>query len=309
MRDATVPGPIAAWTMAARPKTLPASTSGVIVGSALAFAAGRFEFLPALASFAVALALQIASNFANDVFDFESGADAKRAHGPARVTQSGILSPSQVKAGLLVVIALAALAGLWLVVHALAVAPGSWPWLLATGALAIISSVAYTAGPAPLSRLGLGDVFVLAFFGFAATLGSYFVQVGRLDPAPLLLSLGPGLVIVAILVVNNLRDIEEDREVAKRTLAVRFGPAFAKGEYVACLVLSYLVLGLAVILALVTPWTLLALLSAPLAAKNIVLMLTKKGPPLNEALGGTGRLSFVWALLFAAGIVVGGFLR
>jgi len=305
MSDATRPGPRAAWTMAARPKTLPASTSGVIVGSALAFAGGRFDLLPALAAFVVALALQIASNFANDVFDFESGADAKRAHGPTRVTQSGILSPRQVKIGLAVVIGIAALAGLGLVYHSLAIAPGSWPWLLATGLLAIISSVAYTTGPFPLSRLGLGDLFVLLFFGFAATMGSYFVQAGRMDAGPILLSLGPGLVIVAILVVNNLRDIDEDRETGKRTLAVRFGAGFAKAEYLACLVLADIVLIAAVVFGLAAPWTLLALLSAPLALKNVRTVLGAKGPALNAALGGTGRLSFVWALLFAAGVILG----
>ncbi|MDA8427104.1 MAG: 1,4-dihydroxy-2-naphthoate octaprenyltransferase, partial [Treponema sp.] len=223
MRNVSRSGKAAAWMMAARPRTLPASTSGVIVGSVLAFAEGRFALLPALASFVVALALQIASNLANDVFDFESGADAKRAHGPTRVTQSGILSPREVKRGLLLTMAIAAAAGVWLVIRTAELEPGSWPWLLAAGAAAILASVAYSTGPFPLSRLGLGDLFVLLFFGFAATVGSFYVQTGRLGAAPILLSLGPGLVIVAILVVNNLRDIEEDREADKLTLAVRFG--------------------------------------------------------------------------------------
>ncbi len=308
MSDATRPGPLAAWTMAARPKTLPASTSGVIVGSALAFAAGRFDPVSALAAFVVALALQIASNFANDVFDFESGADARRAHGPTRVTQSGILSPRQMKRGLLVVIGIAALAGLWLVLRSLSLAPGSWPWLLGTGILAVISSVAYTTGPFPLSRLGLGDLFVLIFFGFAATMGSYFVQAGRMEAAPILLSLGPGLIIVAILVVNNLRDIEEDRETGKYTLAVRFGAGFAKAEYLACLALADIVLIVSIIAGLTSPWTLLALLSAPLAIKNGRAMLSIRGSALNATLGGTGRLSFLWALLFAVGALIGALL-
>lgn len=304
MSDATRPGRLAAWIMAARPRTLPASTSGVIVGSALAFAEGRFAVLPALLSFVVALALQIASNFANDVFDFESGADSVRAHGPTRVTQSGILSPRQVKTGLLAVIGVAVLAGLGLVLLTLRSAPGSWPWLLATGGLAILASVAYTTGPFPLSRLGLGDLFVLVFFGFAATLGSYFVQAARLSGAAALLALGPGLIIVAILVVNNLRDIEEDRQVAKLTLAVRFGEGFAKAEYLLCLAGSYLVLGVAVLLGLVTVWGLLALLSLPLAVKNGRSLLRDKGPALNATLGGTGMLSFLWALLFALGLLI-----
>ncbi|HUW41090.1 MAG TPA: 1,4-dihydroxy-2-naphthoate polyprenyltransferase [Rectinemataceae bacterium] len=303
MRNVSRSGTAAAWIMAARPRTLPASTSGVIVGSALAFAEGRFALLPALASFVVALALQIASNFANDVYDFESGADAKRSHGPTRVTQSGILSPREVKTGLLVVIGVAILAGAWLILRARSVAPDSWLWLLAAGLLAVVASVGYSTGPFPLARLGLGDLFVLLFFGFVATAGSFEVQAGHLGAAPILLSLGPGLVIVAILVVNNLRDIEEDRVVGKRTLAVRFGSGFAKSEYIGCLALSYLVLALTVALGLVSVWGLLALASLPLAVKNTRVVLAARGQALNAALAGTGLLSFAWALLFAAGLI------
>jgi len=294
--EAPRPGSLGAWLLAARPRTLPASASGVIVGSALALHDGRFQAVPALAALLVALALQVASNLANDVFDFERGSDAHRAHGPLRVTQGGLLTPGQVKLGLLVVIALAALAGLWLA------ATAGW-WLLLVGAAAIVSAVIYTAGPFPLSHLGLGDLFVFLFFGLAAVIGTYYVQAGAVSPAAFAMVVPPGLIIVAILVVNNLRDIEEDREADKRTLAVRFGAAFAKGEYLACLVLAYLAFPAAAGLGLLPWWTMATWLSLPLAFRNSRTVFTTKGSSLNAALGGTGMLSFVVALLFAAGMV------
>ncbi len=300
------PGPLAAWIMAARPKTLPASTAGVIVGSALAYGAGRFELLPALAALVVASALQIASNIANDVFDFERGSDSIRALGPTRVTQAGLISPGAMKAGLAVAIGVAALAGLALAWHAATIAPGSWPWLLGVGFLAILSAVAYTAGPFPLAYLGLGDLFVLLFFGLAAVAGTWFTQTGALAPAPFLLALGPGLIIVNILVVNNLRDVEEDRQVGKRTLVVRFGKGFGKAEYLVCMAGAYAVLPLAIGLGLVPAWTMLAWLSAPLAVANASSVLRKEGQALNATLAGTGQTSFVWAALFAVGMFIAG---
>ena len=290
------PGPIAAWIMASRPRTLPASVSGVVVGSALAFFQGGFRPLRALAALVVALALQVASNLANDVFDYERGADAKRSHGPTRVTQAGLLRPAEVKRGLLLVIAVAALAGLWLS------AVADWRLLL-FGLAAILSAIAYTAGPFPLSYLGLGDLFVFIFFGVASVVGTFYVQVGRLDAAAFAMSVPPGLVIVAILVVNNLRDIDEDRATGKKTLAVRFGATFAKVEYLACIILAYLAVPVAAALLLVPWWAMAGWLSLPLAIKNTRLVLNKQGRELNAALGGTGLLSFSFALLFALGLV------
>jgi 1,4-dihydroxy-2-naphthoate octaprenyltransferase len=291
------PSPLAVWIMAARPRTLPASASGVIVGSALAALEGAFRPLPALAALLVALCLQIASNLANDVFDFERGTDAKRSVGPTRVTQAGLLTPRQVKAGLVAVIVVAAFAGLWLASVA------GW-WLLLVGAAAIVSAVVYTAGPFPLSHLGLGDLFVFLFFGLAAVVGSYFVQAGHLGAAAWAMSLPPGLIIVAILVVNNLRDIDEDREAGKRTLAVRFGAGFTKGEYLFCLAVAYLAVPIAAAFGLVPWWAMASWLSVPLAVKNARIVLTKNGAALNAALGGTGMLAFAWAALFAAGLAV-----
>ena len=222
------------------------------------------------------------------------------------MTQAGLISPGAMKAGLAVAIGVAALAGLALAWHAATIAPGSWPWLLGVGFLAILSAVAYTAGPFPLAYLGLGDLFVLLFFGLAAVAGTWFTQTGALAPAPFLLALGPGLIIVNILVVNNLRDVEEDRQVGKRTLVVRFGKGFGKAEYLVCMAGAYAVLPLAIGLGLVPAWTMLAWLSAPLAVANASSVLRKEGQALNATLAGTGQTSFVWAALFAVGMFIAG---
>ncbi len=283
--------------MAIRPKTLPASTAGVIAGSALAFKDGVFQPLPALAALIVAVCLQIGSNLANDVFDFERGTDAARKFGPLRVTQSGLLAPGQVKAGMLVVFAIAALCGLYLALQV------GWAaiWI---GLAAIVSAIAYTGGPFPLGYYGLGDVFVFIFFGMAAVAGTYWVQAGTVSLAAWWMSLPVGLIIVGILVVNNLRDIDSDRLGKKHTLAVRFGERFTKGQYLLCIMGAYLSLVVFVAVGLVPAWALLAWLSLPLAWKNLRIVYTKKESALNAALAGTGQLSFLFSLLFAVGVLL-----
>ena len=220
---------IDAWILAIRPKTLPAAASPVIVGSALAFVDGKFNFWPALAALLGSLLLQIISNVANDLFDFKRGADAGDRIGPTRVTQAGLLTPDQVQRGLNFLIGLTVLIGIYLVIHA------GWP-ILVLGVVAIISAVAYTAGPFPLAYHGLGDIFVFVFFGLSATAGTYFVQAGSVSSATWWMASAIGLLIVAILVVNNLRDIESDRAAGKRTLAVRFGVQGTRLEYTFCFI-------------------------------------------------------------------------
>ncbi len=288
---------IGPWLLAVRPRTLPASASGVVVGSAMAAYHGGFRLLPALASLAVSLCLQIASNLANDVFDFERGADAKRAHGPTRVTQAGLLSPRAVKTGLIVAIAIAAAIGALLAID-------SGPVVIGIGGLAILASIAYSAGPFPLSYHGLGELFAFLFFGVAAVAGSYFVETGRASAAVFAVSLAPGCIIAAILVVNYLRDIEEDAEAGKRTLAVRFGVGFAKVEYLSCLALAFLLIPVAALAGILPWWSLASWLSLPLALGSARTMVKETGRSLNRALAGTGMLSLAFSLLFAAGILV-----
>jgi 1,4-dihydroxy-2-naphthoate octaprenyltransferase len=285
------------WLLAIRPKTLPAAASGVVMGSALAWADGHFQILPALAALAVALLLQIASNVANDVFDFERGADTAERQGPTRVTQAGLLTPVQVKQGLLVILGLSAAFGLYLAVLR------GWV-IIIIGLAAILSAVAYTGGPFPLGYYGLGDIFVFIFFGLAAVAGTYFVQVGSVSAAAWWMSVPVGLIITAILVVNNLRDLENDRQAGKHTLAVRFGERGTRIEYLSCVVGAYLIIPLAAWLGIVPWFVLLTWLSLPLAVKTARTVFTQKGRPLNAALAGTGQLALIFSLLFGMGVVM-----
>lgn len=287
--------PIQIWWLAIRPRTLPAAASGVTMGSALAWLDGSFQILPALAALMVALLLQIASNVANDVFDFERGADTPERLGPVRVTQAGMLTPTQVKRGLAVIIGLAILFGLYLA------SLRGWTVIL-LGAAAILSAVAYTGGPYPLGYHGLGDVFVFIFFGVAAVAGTYFVQVGSVSAAAWWMSAPIGLIVTAILVVNNLRDLESDRKASKHTLAVRFGEKGAKLEYILCMGVAYLTLLLLFVMEVIPVGGLLACLSLPIAIRTLRVVLTQKGRPLNAALAGTGQTAFLFSMFFWLGL-------
>jgi 1,4-dihydroxy-2-naphthoate polyprenyltransferase len=293
--------PFRVWLMAARPRTLPAAVAPVIVGSALAFSDGGFRWGPALAAALGALLLQVGANLANDVFDFQHGADTSQRMGPTRVTQSGLLTPRQVKLGMAVVFGLAALCGVYLTFAA------GWP-VLVIGLLSIVAAVAYTGGPYPLGYHGLGEVFVFLFFGVAAVGGTYFVHTRTITWAVFASCIPIGCLVVAILVVNNLRDIPTDRLTGKRTLAVRFGEAWTRGEYVSLLAAAYLSLFLIVISGLLPPWIGLSWLSLPLAIPLIRSVYSEQGRALNRVLGGTGQLELAFSLLFALGLVIAYFL-
>lgn len=291
------PGFWKSWLIASRPKTLPAAASPVILGSAVAFTDGAFQPGPALAALAGALLLQIGANISNDYFDFKKGADTGARVGPLRVTQSGLLTPGQVVAGMVVVFGLAALIGLYLIRAA------GWP-VAVLGALAILSALAYTGGPYPLGYNGLGEVFVFLFFGLAATCGTYYVQAGTVSGGALFAALSIGLLIVAILVVNNLRDIETDRASGKHTQAVRLGEQGTVREYTLMLLLAYALLGFAVLRGYVTSWGLLAFLSVPLAWKIRAQVAVTRGRALNALLAATGSLVLIFALLYSLGLVI-----
>lgn len=283
------------WGLAIRLRTLPAAAAGVVTGSALAWRDGFFRLDAALACLLTALLLQIGSNLANDVFDYERGTDTPDRLGPVRVTQAGLLTPSQVKLGMFLVFGLAALLGLYLAWL------GGWP-IIAVGLAAIVSAIAYTGGPFPLGYYGLGDLFVFIFFGLASVAGTYYVQAKSISAAAWWMAIPPGLIITAILVVNNLRDLENDRKGGKHTLAVLLGERFSKIEYLVCMIVAYLVMPLAVLLHLV-PWTsLLTWLSLPLAIKTARIVLSQKGRPLNGALAGTGQTALLFSLLFWLGL-------
>jgi len=290
------------WTLAIRPKTLPAAAATAIVGTGAAIWMGKFQFWPALACLAGALLLQIGANLANDVFDFYHGTDTTERLGPVRVTQSGLLTPAQVLAGMWVVFGLAALLGVYLWSVA------GWPVLL-IGLFSIAAAVTYSGGPAPYGYVGLGDLLVFLFFGPVAVIGAYYVQALTIDPIAVWSSLVTGFLITAILVVNNLRDLQTDRATGKRTMAVRLGPAGARREYSLCFAAAYLVPLLIVILGVGPVWVMLTWLSIPLAVRVMRLVWTLEGRPLNQALAGTGQLTLLFGLLYALGLTIAFFIE
>ncbi len=288
---------IQSWMMAIRPRTLPASAAGVVTGVALAILDGSFKILPALAALGVGLLLQISSNLANDVFDFEHGTDTPDRLGPIRVTQAGILSARQVKIGLITVIVLAALLGLYLVTVA------GWPVIL-IGAAAIASAILYTGGPFPLGYHGLGDLFVFLFFGLAAVAGTFYVQALTVVPGVWWMAIAIGLLVVNLLVVNNLRDIPTDQKGGKRTLAVLIGVKWTRTEYLILQIIAYLLIPLLIWINLIPLWSILTWLSIPYAIKLSNGVFTRSGKALNPILGGTSKLALYFGLLFLLGVLI-----
>jgi 1,4-dihydroxy-2-naphthoate octaprenyltransferase len=290
------------WVEAARPRTLPASLAPVVVGTAAGAESEGFSHL-AWSRFAlvvvVALAVQIAVNFANDYFDGVRGVDTVQRAGPRRAVASGLASPRAMRIAIVLAMAVAAGAGLALA------ALVSW-WLLLVGAAAFIALLGYSGGPRPYASAGLGELFVFLFFGLAATLGSSYVQHSHLPATAWIAAVVTGVLAVAILVVNNLRDVPTDAIAGKRTLAVRIGEARTRQLFVAAIALG---LGLAVIAVPVadrSAWPLLALLALPLAREPIAAVRGGGvGRALIPALGGTGKLELAVSVLLAAGLLLG----
>jgi 1,4-dihydroxy-2-naphthoate octaprenyltransferase len=300
--------------MAARPQTLPAGAAPVIVGAALAVYADVFAPLPALAALVGALLIQVGTNFANDYYDAVNGADTDEREGFTRVTAGGIIEPRRVKYAMAATYALAVLVGCYLVYV------GGVP-ILVVGLSSIVAGVLYTGGPYPYGYYGLGDFFVFVYFGVVAVTGTYYVQAvtetagafpttvpaGTVPPAVVVASLGAAGLSTAILVVNNIRDMETDRETGKRTLAVMLGYRWSRAEFLGLVALSYAVPAV-LVLAFGYPVTVLApLVTLPLAASLTRTVLTRTdGEALNPALERTGQLLAVFAVLFAAGLLAPG---
>jgi len=285
------------WMYAIRPKTLPAAAAPVIVGTALAYRDGAFQFGPAIAALCAALLLQIGANLANDVFDYHKGADTKERLGPVRVTQAGLLTPEQVLKGMWVSFGIAALCGVYLTFVA--------GWIIVLiGVLSIAAAAAYTGGPYPLGYYGLGDLFVFVFFGLVAVCGTYYVQVGGINSSVLWASIPMGLLITAILVVNNLRDIDTDEGAGKKTLAVRLGVTGTRLEYSFCIFGAYVVPLCMWIVGMELAWISLVLLSSPLALSLVRKIWHERGRDLNPALARTGQLALLYSFLFSAGVIL-----
>lgn len=287
----------AAWWLAIRPATLTASAAPVLVGTGAAWADGAFAAGPALAALVGASLLQVGANFANDVFDFERGADTEERLGPQRATQQGWISAAQMKRAMWLAFAGAMLTGLYLTWVA------GWP-VMALGLLSIAAAYLYTGGPKPYGYLGLGDLSVFVFFGFGAVAGTYYVQALTVSSLSLWASVPVGALATAILVVNNLRDIETDRRANKLTLAVRLGDAATRHYYALLLAAAYAVPVGLVACGRAGAWALLPWLSLPLAVRLARRMRSERGLSLNGCLVQTARLEVVFGVLFAAGLAL-----
>jgi 1,4-dihydroxy-2-naphthoate polyprenyltransferase len=286
----------AQWVAGARPRTLPAAVAPVLVGTGTAAALDGFRPVPALLAMAVALALQVAVNYANDYSDGRRGTDADRV-GPMRLVGSGAASARQVLVAAALSFAVAAVAGLTLA------GLSSW-WLVAVGAVCIVAAWTYTGGPIPYGYRALGEVFVFVFFGLVAVVGTTFVQTLRIEGLAVAASVPVGLLIVAILVVNNLRDIEGDAAVGKRTLAVLLGDHATRLFFAALLTVPFVVIAA---IGIGRPWALLGLLAAPLAVPPVRVVLGGgRGTALIAALAGTGVLTLATGVLFALGLALSG---
>ena len=282
------------WVAGARPRTLPASVISVAVGTAVAAAQGRVIWWRAGAALVVSVAIQVATNYANDYSDGKRGTDAVRV-GPVRLVASGLASPPAVKRAAILSFAVAGVAGV-----ALAAAAG-W-WLILVGAACFAAGWLYTGGPRPYGYAGLGEIFVFVFFGLVATAGSAYVHLERLTGLAVLAGVPVGLLAVALLVVNNLRDIPGDEAAGKKTLAVRLGPPATRTLYVATLAGAFV--GVALI-AVARPWSLLALAAVPLAiAPSRRVLAGESGRGLIEVLQATGQLQLAFGFLLAAGIAL-----
>ncbi len=284
------------WWLASRPRTLPAAAAPVIAGSALAFFAGSFQLLPALAALLGALLIQIGTNFANDVFDFKKGADTAERVGPTRATSSGWVTPGQMLTATIVAFGLATVCGVYLTWV------GGWP-IVIIGLASIAAGVAYTGGPFPLGYNGLGDVFVFIFFGLVAVAGTFFVQAGSPTPLVWWIAVGLGLLCVNIIVVNNLRDVETDRKAGKRTLAVRYGVTASRWQYTLCQVGAFAAVAGAWLTGAGPLGVLLGLVAVPLATRWSRVVWSTSGRALNPALAASGQIELVYALLVSVGLV------
>jgi 1,4-dihydroxy-2-naphthoate polyprenyltransferase len=298
MTSTASPSVLRIWLMAARPKTLPVGLAPVLVGTALADTAGVFHPLRFVAALLGALFIQVGANLSNDYSDARRGADTEDRLGPVRVTAGGLVPPRQVLIATYVTFALAILCGVYLI------AVAGWQLLL-VGAASIVAGVLYTGGPRPYGYEGLGELFVFLFFGIVAVAGAFFVQTEELVWEAFALAVPVGLLASAVLVVNNVRDLETDRRAGKRTLAVRLGRARTRTLFAAMVYGAFLLAPVSWLFGPLDAWLLLPFLALPLAAPVVRGVKARTdGPSLNEALARTGQLELVFCVLLCAGILL-----
>jgi 1,4-dihydroxy-2-naphthoate polyprenyltransferase len=286
------------WLMAARLRTLPAAIAPVVVGTSLAGYAGVFHPLRLIAALIGAIFIQVGTNLSNDYSDARRGADTEDRLGPVRITAGGLVPPQRVLVATYISFGVAVLAGIYLIIVA-------GPLLLLIGAASILAGVLYTGGPRPYGYEGLGELFVFLFFGIVAVAGSYFVQVKHLDWEAFALAVPVGLLAAAILVVNNVRDVDTDRRAGKKTLAVRLGRERTRLLYATIVYGAYVLAPVTWLFGPLDAWLLLPLLSLPIAVPLVRLVRNHSdGPSLNRALAQTGMLQLAFCMLLAAGVLL-----
>lgn len=290
--------PLKIWLMASRLKTLPAAIAPILIATAMAYGDGKHHFLSAAICLLCALLIQIGTNLANDYFDFIKGTDTEKRIGPTRVTAAGLASPAAVRNAFIIVFGAAILLSLY-IVHR-----GGLP-IIIIGILSIASGILYTAGPKPLGYIGLGDLFVLIFFGPVALAGTYYVQTLTWSLPAILAGFAVGFISVSMLAVNNYRDIDDDKKTGKCTLAVRFGKTFAKGEFIFSILMPIIFPIIIYLLIRSHAKILISSLVPLIAIPSIHIVLTKTdGPSLNAVLASTGKLLLIYSIFFSIGWIL-----
>ena len=285
------------WIIASRPKTLLAALVPVMVGSAVAFNEGKLVIIYTVVALICSVLIQIGTNYANDLYDYVNGADNEKRKGPRRVLASGLISVKEMKIGIIVSFGLAFLLGLFLVYKGGLV-------ILIIGILSILAGLAYTAGPFPLAYNGLGDIFVFMFFGIVGTVGTYYLHTKNLSLVSFIASVPVGALITNILVVNNYRDIEEDKAAGKFTLAVKFGKTFTRYQFISLTLISFLVPAVLYIFFNYSILIFLPYFTFPAAYKIIVMLYKLNGTELNKTLELAAKLSALFGILFSIGLAL-----
>lgn len=286
-----------AWILASRPKTLLAALVPVIVGTSLAINDDKLKPVAAFIALLCSLLIQVGTNFVNDLYDFLAGADKKERTGPQRAVASGIITVNEMKSGIVVSFGISFILGLYLVYIT------GWE-ILILGIVSIIAGIAYTAGPFPLAYNGLGDLASFLFFGLIGTVGTYYVQAQEISATAFWSSIPVGALITNILVINNYRDRNEDQSNGKHTLAVILGERFTRIQYVLFMIISYLILFIVYFTYKNSLFVFLPILSLPVSLKLVHMIYTLRGSELNKTLELTAKLSALYGLLFAIGILL-----
>lgn len=290
---------ISPWILAARPKTLPAGVAPVILGSALAFSVGSFQWIPAILCLLFSVLVQIGCNYANDYYDDRNGVDTKERVGFARMVNSGLIAPNAMKNAAYFVLALASLVGSGLIYY------GGWGLML-VGIASVVCAIAYTAGPCPIGYYGLGDLFVFIFYGLVAVVFTFYVQANYFANEVVIVAAGCGLLAANIRLVNDLRDRETDAKAGKKTSAVRFGPFFCYVQYFFSNLCAMIFIPIVLVMEFnFSRWTMLsALILIPALFAHRDLMHAKKGDQYNKLLERTAKMLLAYAVMLAVGIVL-----